>query len=270
MAPSPAVVLTVAGSDCSAGAGLQADLKTFQSLGVYGLSAVTSVVSEVPGKVRLLRAVEPDMLKDQLELLLGTFPVVALKTGLLPSLELMQVAVDVLTRYPNVCKVVDPVMVATTGDRLMLEEAQALLDTSLIPLAKIVTPNLDEAAAFLGAPIDSLEAMDQSGKALSLRWKTAVLMKGGHLRQAEAIDRLYENGALTREMRSPYREGIETHGTGCTLSAALAAELGKGSDLITACGVAKHFVTTAIEQACQWPTGSNGNRVTALNHSAFS
>lgn len=264
----PTVVLTIAGSDSSAGAGLQADLKTFQSMEVYGLTAVTSVVSEVPGQVSQLQPVEAALLKDQLELLLDRFPVRALKTGLLPTLDLLQVVVEVLSRHPQVRKVVDPVMVATSGDRLMREEAQAYLEYALLPLAEIVTPNLDEAAVFFGRPIETLEAMDQAGKLLSGRWQTAVLMKGGHLRQAEAIDHLYQAGQLTGEFKSAYHEGIETHGTGCTLSAALTAGLGKGAEIGSACEVAKRFVSAAIGQSFCWPAGVSAKSVSALNHSA--
>jgi len=260
------VALTIAGSDSSAGAGLQADLKTFQSFGVYGVCAVTCIVSELPGKVSRLEPVNAAMFRDQVELLLQHFPIGAAKTGLLSTEPQMRVLADVLSRLPGLSLVVDPVMIASSGDRLMDEEAQLVLESAIIPHARLVTPNLDEAAAFLGHSISSEAEMREAAVQLSQRWSKAVLLKGGHLAGEEAVDMLVE-GDQCHEMRSVYLKGIDTHGTGCTLSAAIAAGLALGENLYDACREARRFVAAAMAQRHAWGD-RNGLQLTALNHSA--
>src|SRR3712207_5321636 len=159
------VALTIAGSDCSAGAGAQADLKTFSTLGVYGLTALTCVVAETPGRVQRIQAVEADVVANQIDLLLESFPIGALKTGMLYSAEI----VSVVARSLHAAKlpiVVDPVMVATSGDLLLKQEAITVYERELFPLAAVITPNLDEAAALLGRAIEGVDEMRTAGKEL--------------------------------------------------------------------------------------------------------
>jgi len=259
------VALTIAGSDSSAGAGLQADLKTFQHFGVYGICVVTSIVSELPGKVSRLEYVSDEIFRDQMELMFSHFPVSAMKTGLIPACTQMEVLADILSGSSELQLVVDPVMIASSGDRLMKEEAQDIMESRLIPLATLVTPNLDEASIFLGERITNEEEMREAGGQLARRWKTAVLMKGGHLAGREAVDLLFEDDQFL-EMRSAYLQGVDTHGTGCTLSAAITAGLARGKALSIACQDAKRFLSAAMEQRHFWQ-GRGGSELTALNHS---
>src|SRR5215210_2949616 len=189
-APSPSgtdppVALTIAGSDNSAGAGAQADLKTFTALGVYGLTAITCVVAEVPGKVSAIQPVASEIVAEQIQLSLGAFPVAAVKTGMLYSREIIATVCDVLEKLPLAARpplVVDPVMVATSGDLLLQRDAVELYQTRLFPKAALVTPNLDEARELVGRSIDNREEMERAGKELAERFGCAWLLKGGHLR----------------------------------------------------------------------------------------
>jgi hydroxymethylpyrimidine/phosphomethylpyrimidine kinase len=257
------VALTIAGSDSSAGAGIQADLKTFSALGVYGLTAVTCVVAETPGKVSRIEAVSSDSVGAQIDLLLGAFPVGAIKTGLLYSAEIITRVADSLTRGENdrIPLLVDPVMIATTGDRLLQPAAIALYETKLFPRATLITPNLDEAAVLLGREIKDESDMRDAAKELAEKFGTSILLKGGHLRSTEAIDLLWDKGRITR-FSAPYISGVPTHGTGCTYSAAITAGLARGLALEPAVKSAKDFVTRSINNHFQW--GS----ICALNHSA--
>ena len=258
------VALTIAGSDCSAGAGLQADLKTFSAFGVYGLTAVTCVVAEVPGIVTRIQPVETKNLEDQLRLLFAAFPVVAVKTGMLYSKEVIALVagtVTVLTKRPHL--VVDPVMVATSGDALVTDDAVSAYERLLFPLATLITPNLDEAAVLLGKKITRREHLRPAADALRSRYGCAVLLKGGHLRGEEAVDVLRDAAGFT-EYRAPFVPGISTHGTGCTFSAAITAGLANGKSLRQAVASGKKYVTRAIAQSFRW--GRAKSRVEALNH----
>ncbi len=257
---SPPVVLTIAGSDNSAGAGIQADLKTFGALGVYGLTAVTCVVAEVPGKVSAIQAVTPKIVREQIRLCFDAYPVAAVKTGMLFSREIIEVVCEELESR-RVPLVVDPVMFATSGDSLLEPDAVALFRNRLFTLATVVTPNLDEVAGLIGRPVTGVEEMRQAGKELAGEFGRAFLVKGGHLRGAEAIDLLFENDHAA-EFSAPFVEGVSTHGTGCTYSAAIAAGLAQGLDLRGAVAAAKQFVTRAITGFFRWPGAD------ALNHFA--
>ena len=187
---TPPVALTIAGSDSSAGAGVQADLKTFSALGVYGLTAVTCVVAETPGKVARIEPVSARLVREQIDVVLAGFPVAAIKTGLLYSAEIISSVIAALTSHGKVHLplIVDPVMIATSGDRLLQTDAVALYENELFPRATLITPNLDEAAALLGKEkIPDAEAMEETVRALSARYGTSVLLKGGHLSGKEAI-----------------------------------------------------------------------------------
>jgi hydroxymethylpyrimidine/phosphomethylpyrimidine kinase len=254
------VALTIAGSDSSAGAGLQADLKTFSALAVYGLTAATCVVAETPGRVSKIEPVSVALVREQIEVVLRKFPVRAIKTGLLFSAEIIAQIASALRQHRLIPLVVDPVMVATSGDALLQEDAVGVYERDLFPLATLLTPNLGEAARLLNRPIGDIEAMHEAGKQLADKYGVAVLLKGGHLSGEEAIDLLFA-GDDVMEFAAPFSRGIVTHGTGCTYSAAITAGLASGLSLKEAIGQAKKFVTAAIAQHHAW------NDIHALNHS---
>lgn len=263
------VALTIAGSDSSAGAGAQADLKTFTTLGVYGLTAITCVVSETPGKVQRIQAIDADVVADQIELLLASFPVAAVKTGMLYSAEIVATVARVIREWntkhsASIALVVDPVMVATSGDLLLHKDAIAAYERELFPLAAIVTPNLDEAATLLGESISDVDGMREAGKQLAERYGVPILLKGGHLGGEDAIDLLFDRAAVA-EFRAPFTRGVHTHGTGCTYSAAIAARLSRGAELKAAVADAKKFITAAIAHHFSWHAG-DGSTLHALNH----
>lgn len=260
------LALTVAGSDCSSGAGLQADLKTLTYLGVYGLTVVTCVVSEVPGQVRAIHEVSPAMVADQLTLLLEKFPVAALKTGMLYSKDVVCLVADALAALPEPRRprlVVDPVMVATSGDPLLQPDAVTAYEQCLFPLADLITPNIDEAAVLLKSKIQTEAQLRSAAEALYHRYGCAVLLKGGHLRGATAVDVLRDAQGFA-EFAVPFVPGVSTHGTGCTYSAAITGALARGAGLRDAVRTGKKFVTAAIRESFRW--GRGRQRVEALNH----
>lgn len=265
---TPPTALTIAGSDNSAGAGIQADLKTFSHFGVYGLTAVTCIVAEVPGAVVAIQPVERFVVAEQVELSLDYFSVGAIKTGMLYSSEIIEAVVSILgEKASQIPLVVDPVMVATSGDRLLQNEAITLYRTQLLPMATLVTPNLDEAAVLLnGTPIRSVQEMAEAGRKLSAEYGTAFLMKGGHLRGGAAVDLLVDHGNIN-EYEAPFVEGVGTHGTGCSYSSAITALLASGKSLPEAVEEAKSFITAAIRESFEW-TRSDGTSTQALNHFA--
>ena len=259
---APPVALTIAGADSSAGAGLQADLKTFSTHGIYGLTVVTCVVAETPGRVVRIEPVSTQILEDQITVVLDHFPVAAIKTGLLYSAGIIHAVVRALASrvQHRIPLIVDPVMVATSGDRLLQPEAVALYETELFPLATLITPNLDEAGALLGRPVVDVSSMKEAGLDLARRYGTSILLKGGHLSGDEASDLLFQGEKITK-FSAPFVRGVATHGTGCTYSAAITAGLAHGLALEEAITAAKKFVTASIQNSFKW--GS----VQALNHS---
>jgi len=264
------VALSIAGSDSSAGAGIQADLKTFSALGVYGLTAVTCVVAEIPGKVSRIEPVSAQIAREQIEVLVKSFPIAAIKTGLLCSAEIISVIgktiQDIDTTFtPPVPLVIDPVFVATSGDPLLEPAAIETYEKELFPLASLITPNLDEAGRLLGTKIKDLQSMHRAGKALEKKFGTAILLKGGHLAGDRAIDLLFASGKVV-EFSAPFVRGVATHGTGCTYSAAITAALAKGLPLEGAITQAKKFVTDSIARHFRWASHF-GVTVQALRHS---
>lgn len=263
------VALTIAGSDSSAGAGLQADLKTFSAFGVYGLTAVTCVVAETPGKVARIEPVSAKIVREQIEVLAKNFPIAAIKTGLLYSAEIVSVVGDAILdlnkKKPKVSLVIDPVMVATSGDLLLRPDAIMMYETKLFPLATLLTPNLDEAGKLLGQKIKDRSSMEKAARDLAEKYRVSILLKGGHLAGNNAIDLLCANGKLT-EFSEPFVPGVATHGTGCTYSAAITAGLASGLTLEDAISRAKKFVTSSIAQHFRWKSRS-GKALDALNHS---
>jgi hydroxymethylpyrimidine/phosphomethylpyrimidine kinase len=269
------VALTIAGSDSSGGAGIQADLKTFSALGVYGLSAVTCVVAEIPGKVSRIEPLSPAFVREQIEVVAKSFPISAIKTGLLCSAKIISAVVQAIAcravterrrvdLAPNVPLVVDPVFVATSGDVLLPAEAIEICERELFPRATVVTPNLDEGARLLGEKIADQQSMAKAAEALAQKYGTSVLLKGGHLISNDAVDVLFTGGQLV-EFTAPFVRSVATHGTGCTYSAAITAGLAAGLSLADAVGRAKKFVTRAIEQRFRW-NALSGGYLDALNH----
>jgi hydroxymethylpyrimidine/phosphomethylpyrimidine kinase len=266
------VVLTIAGSDNSAGAGAQADLKTMSALGVYGVTAITCVVAEVPGKVSAIQAVEPAIVAEQIRVLFGAFPIAAMKTGLLHSRKIIDAVCDALadvfmqsSRRPFL--VVDPVMVATSGALLLEPAAIGLLRDRLFPLAGLITPNLDEVAALLGREVRAVAEMEAAGDELVRLFGTAFLLKGGHLRnESRATDLLFTADGARHRFTAPFVSGLATHGTGCTTSAAIASYLARGLALPEAVERAKLYVTRTLRKYLRWET-ENG-ATDALHHFA--
>lgn len=250
-------ILTIAGSDSSCGAGAQADIKTIAALGGYGLNAITSVVSESPGKVSKVLLLSPEMIADQIRVLFDAFPVKAMKTGMLGGLDQTRCVVQHLPK--DLPLVVDPVMVATGGGRLLTEEAISAVKNELLPLATIITPNMDEAEALWGHRVTTREAMADCARELHHQCGSAVLIKGGHLNNDAAADVLWHEGRA-QWFETPRVHGVHTHGTGCSYSAAIATGLGQGLPLAEAVQRAKMFVHRAIAQHLAW------GQVHALNH----
>jgi hydroxymethylpyrimidine/phosphomethylpyrimidine kinase len=267
----PPVALTIAGSDSSAGAGIQADLKTFQTLGVYGVTAVTCVVAETPRHVVSLHKLETSIVRQQIDILLSSFPMAAAKTGLLCSAGIVSEVASALRGFVQksgrkLPLVIDPVMIATSGDRLLDPDAISRYADELFPIAALVTPNLDEAATLLGEAIPDLAAMRAAGERLVAKYRVPFLMKGGHLAGAQATDVLV-TGSETIEITAPFSHDVRTHGTGCTYSAAVTAGLAAGMSLQSAVRRAKAYVTRTIAEHLEWKT-ADGGVIHALNHSA--
>jgi hydroxymethylpyrimidine/phosphomethylpyrimidine kinase len=261
------VALTIAGSDSSAGAGIQADLKTFSVLGVYGLTAITCIVAETPGKVSRIEPVSAKMVREQIEVLARDFPIDAIKTGLLCSGEIISAVAHAIrgTADMAVPLVIDPVIVATSGDPLLDENAIESYTKELFPLATLITPNLLEAEKFIGEPVRDLKSMRRAGTELARRFSVSILLKGGHLAGNHAVDLLIADGKIT-EFSAPFVRDVATHGTGCSYSAAIAAGLASGLSLESSIGRAKKFVTASITQRLRWKSKS-GKNLDALNHS---
>ena len=260
------VALSVAGSDSSGGAGIQADLKTFTYFKVYAQTVVTSVVAEVPGKVLSIQPIEPGVVRDQLTLALAHFPVAAIKTGMLYSSEIIELICELYESLPDDRRpylVVDPVMIATSGDALVEPGALEQYKARMFPLADLITPNLDEAGAILKNQVDSMSGMREAAVELYRKFGAPFLLKGGHLKSSQAVDILIDSEGL-HEFSEPYRPGVSTHGTGCTYSAAITANLALGQSLLEAVRVSKTYITRAITDSFHWKTKTG--EVSSLRH----
>ena len=251
------VTLTIAGSDCSAGAGIQADLKTFQHFQVHGLTAVTCVVSETADIVRAVHPVPVNVVRDQISLLLESFPVATVKTGMLFSAAHVTAVAEILRIHPLVQLVVDPVMIASTGAPLLEPAALAAYREFLLPLARVITPNLPEAEALLGERIQDEASLESAARRLSEMFGTAVLLKGGHLDGPECVDLLVDQGVVHR-FRAARIAVAGSHGTGCTLSAAIAAGLALGEALPRAVQIAKTYLGGTLERSYQFQSPAGG------------
>ncbi|MCZ8183089.1 MAG: bifunctional hydroxymethylpyrimidine kinase/phosphomethylpyrimidine kinase [Beijerinckiaceae bacterium] len=244
-----AIALTIAGSDSGGGAGIQADLKTFSALGVYGASVITALTAQNTLGVQGIHDVPPDFVRQQIRSVLDDIPVNAVKIGMLSVPATIEAVAGSLAGTFAGPVVVDPVMVAASGDPLLTEAAIATLVARLLPRADLLTPNLHEAARLLGQPVaGTIAIMEEQGRALLAFGPRAVLMKGGHGTGAEAVDVLVTPGGL-RHFSAPRIPSRNSHGTGCTLSSAIAAELAKGHSLEDAVATAKAYVHAAIAAA---------------------
>ncbi len=242
------IALTIAGSDSGGGAGIQADLKTFHQFGVFGTSVITAVTAQNTMGVRAWEPVPVELVTRQLDAVADDLPPVAVKSGMLGSAALVEAVADGIARRRLPNYVLDPVMVATSGDRLLERDAERLIVQRLVPLAVLVTPNLDEAAVLVGRSVRDPDDMERAGRKLVQLGARAALMKGGHLGGEEVVDVLVTGGTVRRFTR-PRLETTSTHGTGCTLSAAIAAGLALGRPLERAVEDALDFVHRAIAAA---------------------
>lgn len=236
--------LTIAGSDSGGNAGVQADLRAFHAYSLHGCTVFAALTAQNPFGVSAIHSVPPDFVAAQLDAVLGVYNIKALKTGMLGVPEVIEVVADKLAAYPGIAKVVDPVMVATSGAKLISDDAISALTTRLIPLATLITPNIPEAEVLCGKPSDPKSMARQLGD----RFGCAVLVKGGHDERGEnSVDVLYAEGETTEFTLPRIADPVSTHGTGCSLAAALAAELALGHPLKSAVEGAKRFVHRAIE-----------------------
>jgi hydroxymethylpyrimidine/phosphomethylpyrimidine kinase len=249
------VALTIAGSDSSGGAGIQADLKSFAARGVYGASVITALTAQNTRGVTGIHAVPADFVTAQIDAVFSDLAVGAVKIGMVAQVETIAAIADGLTRWSPRHVVLDPVMVATSGDRLLAAEAVDALRTRLFPLASLITPNLPEAAALLNEKVVDSEAdVEAQGRRLLAMGCRAVLVKGGHGHGAESIDYLID-GERSIALSVPRIATANTHGTGCSLSSAIAAGLAQGEDMETAVRNAKAWITQAIAEADRFAVG---------------
>jgi hydroxymethylpyrimidine/phosphomethylpyrimidine kinase len=242
------IALTIAGSDSGGGAGIQADLKTFQQFGVFGTSVIVALTAQNTREVRAVEAVSSAMIAAQLAALADDLPPAALKTGMLADIGIVRQVSQAIRANGWGPLVVDPVMVSTSGHRLLSLEAEEVVRESLVPMAALVTPNLDEAAILTGRAVHDVPSMERAGETLLGYGAAAALVKGGHLTGGELTDVLVTPGGIRRFTR-PRLDTTSLHGTGCTLSAAVTAGLALGRDLEQAVGDALDFVHRAIAGA---------------------
>ena len=266
--PSPvtrryARVLTIAGSDSGGGAGIQADLKTFAALGCYGMSAITALTAQNTVGVQAIHAVPPAFLRQQIDAVLDDIGADAVKIGMLHVPEVVQVVASALQRHGLERVIVDPVMVATSGDRLIAEETVAVLVRDVFPRALLITPNLDEAALLLGHTLSRREDLLPAAQALRALGAPAVLLKGGHLQGDVVEDLLLERDGTVTRLASERIATRNGHGTGCTLSSAIAAHLALGLDLASAVRRGRDFIVQAIAAGADVHTGQGHG---PLNH----
>lgn len=256
-------VLSIAGSDSGGGAGIQADLKTFSALGCYGMTAIAAITAQNTCGVRAIHAVPAEILKAQIDAVVQDIGVDAVKIGMLATPETVRVVANAIREYQLPHVVLDPVMVATSGDRLVAAETADALVSELFPLVELITPNLDEAGWLLGHPIDGIEALDASARQLLALGAPAVLLKGGHLPGDWVVDLLVDAHGVGHRLESARIVTHNGHGTGCTLSSAIAAELASGAALPEAVARARDYILGAIAAGADVRTGSGHG---PLNH----
>lgn len=261
--PRYARVLSIAGSDSGGGAGIQADLKTFAALGCFGMTAITAITAQNTLGVRAIHAVPPDILAAQIDAVVEDIGVDAVKIGMLHDPDTVRVVAEAIRRHGLNRVVLDPVMVATSGDRLIAEATVAVLVRELFPLATVVTPNLDEAALLLGRPLAQATELPAAAAALQALGAPAVLLKGGHLAGEQVTDCLHLPDGSEQVFQSPRIASRNVHGTGCTLSSAIAAHLALGCALPEAVERARAYILGAIAAGAAVQTGQGHG---PLNH----
>ena len=249
-----ATALTIAGSDSGGGAGIQADLKTFAALGVYGTSAITAITAQNTCGVDAVQAIDADVVAAQIRTVASDIPIGAGKTGMLFSADIIRAVAAAVQAVDLPFLVVDPVMVATSGDRLLQPDAEASLQNEVIPLATVVTPNLAEAEVLTGAKVHALDDMRAAAEYLVAHGAAAVVVKGGHA-MTKATDVFYDGNRMEL-LESVVVDTTSTHGTGCTFSAAICAYLARGADLLDAVRRAKAYLTGALQNAAAIGQGS--------------
>ena len=259
-------VLSIAGSDSGGGAGVQADIKTISALGCYAATAITAITVQNTVGVEAVHPVPTDIIKGQIEAVLNDIGADAVKTGMLHSAEVVRAVCEMLCKHKVHNLVVDPVMVSTSGHRLLEEDAIDSLRTELIPLARVITPNIPEAEILLGGEkLDSQEALPEAARKLAYIYNVSVLLKAGHLTEDKLIDYFFdiEKGEML-ELPSRRIATRNTHGTGCTMSSAFASLLAKGKTLPEAAQGAKDFITKAILAGAEYEIGHGHGPVNHL------
>ncbi|WP_029695883.1 bifunctional hydroxymethylpyrimidine kinase/phosphomethylpyrimidine kinase [Comamonas badia] len=256
-------VLSIAGSDSGGGAGIQADLKTFSALGCYGMTAVTAITAQNTRGVRAIHGVPPEILRAQIDAVVEDIGADAVKIGMLATPEVVRVVADAIRRHALANVVLDPVMVATSGDRLIAQETQGALVSELFPLAALITPNLDEAGWLLGRGIKEVQQLQADADALLALGAQAVLLKGGHLPGDWVVDMLALPSGAHHRLESARIATRNGHGTGCTLSSAIAAYLALGEPLVAAVRAAREYILGAIAAGADVATGRGHG---PLNH----
>jgi len=256
-------VLTIAGSDSGGGAGIQADIKTISSLGAYACSAITAITAQNTLGVRAIQGIEPEILKSQIEAVFEDLTIDAVKTGMLYNASAVEVVAECMQRFHPRFLVVDPVMISTSGSALIADEAVQAMQKSLFPLATLITPNIAEAEALSGVKISSPNDMPAAAERLLQTGCRAVLIKGGHFKGDELVDMLFVQGGKEVSICSPFVETKNTHGTGCTLSAAIASFLAQGEDLLKALLLAKNYMNEALLAGKEVEVGKGHG---AVNH----
>lgn len=243
--------LTIAGSDSGGNAGVQADLRTFHAYRLHGCTVFTALTAQNPNGVYAINEIAADFVGAQLDAVLGTYSIAALKTGMLGSADVVEVVVERLKPYQEIAKVIDPVMVATSGAELAGAATRIAMEEQLLPLATLITPNIPETEALSGKAVESLEDIRSAAKCLYDKFGAAVLIKGGHqtLNTGEAEDILFDGSEYSSFSLPRIENPISTHGTGCTLSAAIASELALGRSLKEAVKGAKKYVYQSIEKS---------------------
>ena len=251
------IALTIAGSDSGGGAGIQADLKAFSANGAYGMSAITALTAQNTQGVRDIHAVPPEFLEKQLRAVLDDIGTDAVKIGMLHSREVIRTVVKILKEYQLKNIVVDPVMVATSGDKLLQDEAIETLVKELLPLASVITPNIPEAEILLNRKINNVEELTQAAKELATTGSRTILLKSGHLDEETLVDIFYDSKKDTlREFEFLKTETKNTHGTGCTLSSAIAAHLAQGLDIEEATANGLTYTHEAIRNGAEYQLGN--------------
>lgn len=257
-------VLTIAGTDPSGGAGIQADLKTFAALGCYGMSVVTALVAQNTCGVRAIYSVPPEFVREQLLAVFEDIRPNAIKIGMVHSVGLVGVIVDILAAYPDIPVVFDPVMISTSGHRLIEEDTVSAIVEKLFPLSEVITPNMDEASFLTGIPVKGIDDMQEAAAMIMQMRPKALLLKGGHLQSEKLTSMLVNAAGLIQEYHSDKIDTKNMHGSGCTLSSAIASYLAIGDTIRDAVAKAQEYVHGAIFNAADVVIGKGNG---PLNHS---